>query len=189
MPEETDPELAAALRAPVDWFLAHPEQVLLSEPVPQAAAVGFDALYGISVLDGTAVSADVLSGHRLTMCNVWATYCNPCIAEMPELARLNADYADEGFQIIGILSDANTAEAPDADAMEYAGVIIEKTGADYLHIVPGEGLFSGALAGVTAVPTTFFVDENGNPVGETAVGSRSYEDWAAIVEVLLSSLE
>lgn len=189
VPDGADEATARACTLPVEWLLAHPEDVAISEPTPQPQAVGFDGLYGISVTDGEPVTADVLSGHRLTMINVWATYCNPCIGEMPELARLNADYAEQGFQIIGVLSDVNSAESPDEDGRAYAQVIINQTGADYLHLIPGEGLLRGAMAEITAVPTTYFVDEHGQQVGEALVGSRSYEDWAAIVDGLLSSLE
>lgn len=189
VPEDADEATQNAMTLPVEWLLAHPEDVALSEPLPQAESVGFDALYGINAVDGSPVTADVLSGHKLTMINVWATYCNPCISEMPELGKLNAAYAEKGFQIIGVISDANASEAPDADSQAYAQVIIDQTGADYLHLIPGEGLLRGTLAEVTAVPTTYFVDENGLPVGDVLVGSRSYEDWAAIVDGLLASLE
>ncbi len=189
VPEGASEGTRSAMTLPVEWLLAHPEDVALSEPMPQAASVGFDGLYGINAVDGSAATADVLSGHKLTMINVWATYCNPCIGEMPELGRLSADYAEKGLQIIGVISDAGASEAPDAEAQAYAQVIIEQTGASYLHLIPGEGLLRGALAEVTAVPTTYFVDENGRPVGEALVGSRSYEDWAAIVDERLSSME
>ena len=189
VPDGADEATTEAFTLPVEWLLAHPEDVAISEPTPQPEAVGFDGLYGVSVADGAPVTADVLSGHRLTMINVWATYCNPCIGEMPELAKLNADYAEQGFQIIGVLSDVSSAESPDEDGRAYAQVIINQTGADYLHLIPGEGLLRGAMAEITAVPTTYFVDENGQQVGEALVGSRSYEDWAAIVDDLLSSLE
>lgn len=180
---------ADTLNLPVDRIIANPGDVVISEPMPMPEAVGFDGLYGINAMDQTEVTPDVLSGHKLTMINVWATYCNPCINEMPELAQLNANYADKGFQIIGIVTDAETAEAPDMDAMEYAQAIIDQTGANYLHVIPGDGMFYGVLGNITAVPTTYFVDENGNQIGEEYVGSRDYDGWAGIVDELLASIE
>ena len=180
---------AATLRLPIDRILANPGDVAMSEPTPLAAAVNWDGMYGINAVDSTEVTADVFAGHKLTMLNIWATYCNPCISEMPELAKLHADYADKGVQVIGIVTDAETSEAPDAETVEYAQAIIDQTGANYLHVIPGEGLYLGALSSVTAVPTTYFVDENGNLVGEEYVGSRDYDAWASIIDELLAEME
>ena len=88
-----------------------------------------------------------------------------------------------------LCGDAETAEAPDMDAMEYAQAIIDQTGANYLHVIPGDGMFYGVLGNITAVPTTYFVDENGNQIGEEYVGSRDYDGWAGIVDELLASIE
>lgn len=181
--------IADKLMLPVNRILGNPGDVAISEPVPMPVAVGFDALYGINAVDQSPVTADVLTGKKLTMVNIWATYCNPCIAEMPELAKLHADYADKGFQIIGIVSDAGVSEAPDGEAVDFANAIIDQTGADYLHIIPGEGMMYGALSNITAVPTTYFIDMSGNIVGEPVVGSKNYEGWAAIIEQRLAEVE
>ena len=39
-------------------------------------------------LEGNPVTQDIFSQSRLTMANVWATYCNPCLSEMPGLGEL-----------------------------------------------------------------------------------------------------
>ena len=186
---ESLPEaLADRLRMPYDRISGHPEDVSISEPVPMPEAAGFDALHGVNAVDLSPVAADILSGKKLTMVNVWATYCNPCIAEMPELAKLHLDYADKGFQIVGMISDVGNAEFTDHDGLDFARQIIDKTGADYLHVVPGEGMFYGILSEITAVPTTFFIDESGT-ILRTEVGSRNYAGWAAIVDELLAGME
>ena len=55
-------------------------------------------------LEGNAVSQDIFSQSKLTMVNVWATYCNPCLNEMPGLGELAAEHDAEEFQLIGIVS-------------------------------------------------------------------------------------
>lgn len=42
-------------------------------------------------LRGNTVSSDIFSRFKLTMINVWATYCNPCLREMPDLGELAAE--------------------------------------------------------------------------------------------------
>lgn len=182
--------MADTLALPVERILANPDDVALSEPSPMPEAEGFDSMSGQNALDFTPMAtADILAGKKLTMVNVWATYCNPCIAEMPELAQLHADYADKGFQIVGVISDVGVTEAYSGETLEYALAIIEQTGADYLHLIPSRGMMLGCLNDITAVPTTYFIDENGNQVGTEYVGGRDYAGWAAIVDELLAGME
>ena len=43
------------------------------------------------------------------------------------------------------------------------------------------------LRGIQAVPTTFFIDKNGNQIGTVYLGSRSQKDWQKIIDKLLES--
>lgn len=63
-----------------------------------------------------------------------------------------------------------------------------ETGANYTHIVPGEGLY-GLLSQISGVPTTLFVDSNGKQVGTAYIGAQDLDGWKAIVDELLGSLE
>ena len=125
-------------------------------------------------MDGNAVSSDIFANARLTMVNVWATYCNPCLREMPGLGELAGEYDPEDFQLIGIISDV--MEGGEEAQMEYAASLIEQTGADYTHLLLNRSLYNGLLTGVSAVPTTFFIDENGN-VLDTVIGAMDKSAW------------
>ena len=95
----------------------------------------------------------LFAGHKLTMVNVWATFCGPCLNEMPELGKLAADNAANGVQIVGLVVDAmGTDGSVSQSQVELARQLVEKTGAAYTHLLPDAGLLSGALSGVTAVP-------------------------------------
>ena len=133
-------------------------------------------------MEGNSVSSAVLSESKLTMVNVWATYCNPCLREMPGLGELAKAYEPETFQIIGIISDVQ--EGADQETMNLAAGLIEQTGADYTHLLLNESLYLALLTDVTAVPTTFFIDENG-VVLETVVGSMEKSAWEEKIDALL----
>ncbi len=137
-------------------------------------------------MEGNKVSSDIFPNSRLTMINVWATYCNPCLREMPELAQLTAEYASEDFQLIGIISDVQ--EGADQSAMETAAQLIEQTGADYPHLLLNESIYYGMLTDVMAVPTTFFVDSEGN-ILDTVVGAMDKSAWKEKIDELLEELE
>ena len=131
--------------------------------------------------------ASLFEGHKLTMINVWATFCGPCIDEMPDLGEIASEYADKGLQIVGIPVDVLNQDGSISEEMvATAKEIVASTGANYLHILPAADNYA-LLAQSMYVPTTFFFDEEGNQLGESYVGSRSKADWTAIIDELLES--
>ncbi len=154
-------------------------------PSESPASDGIMSDFTATDLDGNTVDQSIFSEYQLTMVNVWGTFCGPCISEMPELGSLNRDYADKGFQIVGIVSDASDGEDVYKDVVNTANDIIGQTGADYLHILPSTDIIDAFLKQVMYVPTTIFVDKNGNQVGEQYVGAKSYEEWASVADALL----
>lgn len=135
-------------------------------------------------IEGNEVSSSVFANSKITMVNVWATYCNPCLMEMPGLGELANEYESEDFQLIGIISDVQ--EGAGEEALEYAAGLIEQTGADYQHLLLNESLYYGLLTEVTAVPTTFFVDENGQ-VLDVVIGAMEKSAWEKKINALLQS--
>ena len=133
-------------------------------------------------MEGNEVSSSIFSESKLTMINVWATYCNPCLQEMPDLGELSGEYDSGEFQIIGVISDVQ--EGADQDTLDKASSLIEQTGADYPHLLLNESLYEAMLTEVTAVPTTFFFDSKGM-VLDTLVGSRDKDEWKEIIDALL----
>lgn len=150
-------------------------------------ASGLLSSFTAETLDGEEVNESIFEGE-ITMVNIWATFCTPCIGEMPDLQKLSEDYADKDFQIVGICCDIYKAgDTYDENSINEAKKIIEDTGVKYLNLLPSDDLKKAKIDSVTSVPETFFVDENGNVIGESYIGSRSYEDWAKIIDSVLES--
>lgn len=141
-------------------------------------------------LDGNEVTQDIFASNKLTMVNIWATFCGPCINEMPDLGELAAEYADKGVGIVGIPLDV-TDEKGNIDSYLYneAVDIVATTKAAYTHIVPVESMFVRKLASVTALPETIFVDSQGNQVGDCYYSARSKSQWTDIIEELLGEVQ
>ena len=135
-------------------------------------------------MDGNTVTSDVFSQSRLTMVNVWATYCSPCLNEMPDLGELAQEYDPADFQLIGIISDV--LEDADAETIDYASKLISQTGAAYPHLLLNKSLYYAMLTDVMAVPTTFFFDQNGELLA-TEVGSNSKAAWKEQIDELLET--
>lgn len=128
--------------------------------------------------DGNIIDETVFTGYKVTMINVWGTYCPPCKTELPELAELNAGYSNSGFQIIGIPVDANHQTA--ADAKE----LIEETGANYRHIRISSSIKS-FISEIKGVPYTIFVNEEGKQIGSAVSGAKSKADWKTLIDKML----
>ncbi len=139
-------------------------------------------------MTGKKVDYTVLQGKKLTMVNIWATFCGPCINEMPDLEKISKEYADKDFQIVGIVCDVTqTQDGSFSKAlMEDAQEIVEKTKVSYQNIYMSNSLVDSEAGQVYSVPTTYFLDEDGNRVGEVYIGSRSYADWCTIIDGLLA---
>ncbi len=139
-------------------------------------------------LYGTKVDESALADYELTMVNVWATFCGPCLREMPDLGELAAEYQSRGVRIVGMISDVlDSSGNIDATQVATAKDIVTQTNADYLHILPSYYLL-GLVSQIQSVPTTFFVDKDGNQVGKAYVGSRSKEDWKTIIDETLAEV-
>lgn len=141
-------------------------------------------------LELNEVTQEVLKDYDLTMVNIWATFCGPCLREMPELGEIHDEYADKGVQIIGIVTDILAADGTlDPDQLDLTNEIIKKTGADYLHLVPTYDLYNLKLKDVSAVPETFFLDKDGNIVGDSYLGAKEKDDWTKIIDKLLEEVQ
>ena len=106
-------------------------------------------------LDGNVVkSEELFAAHAVTMVNIWATWCGPCKAEMPELGELARRIEAEGRDaaIVGICSDAD--EEPDT-----CREILAERDVDYLNLLPFDEMDEKLY--ISLLPTTFFVNRDG----------------------------
>ena len=129
-------------------------------------------------LDGNPVDESIFADCDVTMINLWGTFCGPCLQEMPDLGEIADEYADKGFQIVGICTDAVNLDGEILeDVVETAKADAQETGADYLHIVPVGEIFTDLLPRVTGVPTTIFVDSKGQQIGLADIGAKDKDAW------------
>ena len=140
-------------------------------------------------IHGKEFSSKDFANYDLTMVNVFATWCTACIQEIPDLVEVQKEMQAKGVNIIGIVTDTVDDTGENREALEKAKLIQEKTKANYSFLMPEKTNFNGRLNGIQALPETFFVDKNGQIVGETYSGSHNKKDWTAIIEKELSALK
>ena len=157
---------------------------------PEEPKPVFGESFSAEDLEGNEVDQTLFEGHDLTMVNIWATFCGPCLSEMPDLGELHGQYGEQGFQVVGIVMDVlNQDLSYNEEQVALAKEVVEKTGAAYTHLLPSEDLLIQKLIYVTGVPETVFVDSQGNQVGESYLGARSKEEWSKIIEELLGEVQ
>lgn len=109
-------------------------------------------------------SEELFADHKITMINIWTSWCGPCLGELPELEALNQEFAEKDCAIVGLLYDG-VNDSVIRDAKE----ILEETGVTYPILLPWEDM--PEVFAVQAVPTSFFVDSEGNLIGEPVIGA------------------
>lgn len=149
------------------------------EETKEPYVVSFEA----NTIEGQPFSSGQFSESKVTMINVWATYCNPCLMEMPDLEDIAEEYDKADFQLIGIISDV-MEDSPSAD-LDNAKELIRETEAEYPHLLLNQSIYDNLVSGVTSVPTTFFVNAKGEMLGYV-IGANDEDTWEKIIDELLA---
>lgn len=141
-------------------------------------------------LEGETVTQDIFKDKKLTMINIWGTFCGPCIEEMPFLGELNQEYADKDFQIVGVVADSLDQDMNiDPAQVEKAQEMVKETGASYLHILPSRELVEKKLVYTQMIPETIFVDSTGQQIGDRIIGSKDKAGWSAAIDEKLAEIQ
>jgi thiol-disulfide isomerase/thioredoxin len=128
-------------------------------------------------LNGAKVS---LSGYRgkAVLVNFWATWCGPCKIETPWLVELRDRYAAQGFEILGVDTEAEDLKPDDtagwAKDKEGVNKFVTAEKMDYPVLLDGDSI-SEAYGGLDDLPASFFVDRSGKVVA-ASVGLTSESD-------------
>jgi len=157
------PDTAPAKR--VDALLASIQQGEAARKIQGLLGVGsafpdFD----VKDLDGKPLSIAGYKG-KVVMLDFWATWCGPCVGEVPNVAAVYAKYHGKGFEIIGISLDR------DGDKDKLISFTKE-------HNMPWRQFFDGKFwnnelavkYGVQSIPATFLLDPSGNIIAKDVRG-------------------
>ena len=133
-----------------------------------------DAVRGIGGGDQTDLGAYRRPGRR-TLVNLWATWCAPCLVEMPQLERLFNDLAAAGVDLIGISLDTGAAK-------ESVPSYLSRLGITYPVFTTLESSFEQIYSGgQLVVPLSFIVGTDGRIEGILS-------GWSSETEAAISRL-
>ncbi len=125
---------------------------------------------------GKPLSLDDYKG-KVVLIDFWATWCGPCIAELPNVLKTYEKYHDQGFEIVGISLD-------NADAEQKFKDFIAENGMTWRHHFDGKGWENEVAQayGIKSIPATYLLDTEGKIVRVGLRGDALGETVGALLE-------
>jgi len=102
-------------------------------------------------LDGKMVSLSDYKG-KVVLVNIWATWCPPCVAEMPSMEKLYHKFKGENFEILAVSIDETGLKA--------VAPFMKKTRLTFPALIDSQGAIKSVYR-ITAIPESFIVDKQG----------------------------
>ncbi len=160
------------------WHNAGPDAAPVGASINRAggpaAAASMDALWAAQMKDlsGRPVNLAAYKGRPLVV-NFWASWCAPCIEEMPDFQRASQTDIGKRAQFVGIGIDSAVKMRPFADKLGITYILLESDAAG-LDLVRAVGNPSGAL------PFTLILDRTGAPVVKK-LGKLEYAELMSVL--------
>jgi len=123
----------------------------------------------VTSLQGETLKLSDLKGRRVVV-DIWATWCQPCVKEIPHFNRLRQEVSTEELVIVGISREPPSVILP----------FLKKHGVGYPSISTDD--LPAPYSDVKYIPTTFFIDRNG--IIQTIL--TGYHDFASLKEYALA---
>ena len=128
-------------------------------------------------LDGEGKATDLGAWRgKVVLLNIWATWCGPCVKEMPALDRLQTSLAAEGLHVVALSIDKGTA------ALAAVKAFYASHGIRSLKVYNDPEGAAGFELGVPGVPVTFLLDREGREIGRL-VGAAEWDGAEAVALV------
>jgi thiol-disulfide isomerase/thioredoxin len=145
-------------------LLVAADEELPVAPMPPDTSIGQQALeFSATTMAGEEIQFPTSFSGKLVMLDFWATWCGPCIAELPHMKEAYAKWHEAGFEILGISFDG-------PDMTEKLNEFLENNEMPWAQIYEGKGWETtlGELYDVSGIPFVLLVDGDSGEILATA---------------------
>lgn len=113
--------------------------------------------------DGKKISINDFKG-KVILLNIWATWCGPCVFELPMFDFLQKRYGKSGFEVVAVSGD---------DSKEQIETFFNKHNVNNLKTYTNQGKWLQKAFNIQSLPATYLVNRN----GEIIAGKEGLADW------------
>lgn len=154
--------------------LANSQPARAADPASALPIVAKAPAWALTDLAGREISAASLKG-KVVVVDFWATWCGPCVKEIPGYIALQKKYAEKGLVIVG----ASVDQAGPAVVKKF----VARHGMTYPVGLADDKLVE-AFGGFDAIPTTFLIDRDGS-IRHKKTGAMDPAEYEKLVQSLL----
>jgi len=155
-----------------------PDGYPLSQTIEDAVYLGDLKSFTATGLDEETYTIENLKDYDVTMINLWATWCGPCVAEMPDLAEFEKSVPDNVQVLTYCIS---------YDSLDEVLSVNEDAGYEGITLIGASGDLEKVGMYAQFIPTTLFFDSEGRAVGSGKIGGQA-DFEAAYTEAIDSIL-
>jgi peroxiredoxin len=153
-----------------------------TQPLPARAVVKEDSQrkhapnFALKDANGKLVHLADYQG-KVVLLDFWATWCGPCVIEIPWFTEFQRKYKDRGFEVLGV--------SMDDDGWKAINPFVAMKKVNY-RVLLGDDKTGDLYGGLEALPTTFVIDRSGR-IASVHIGLASKKDFEDAIENLLQA--
>lgn len=150
-----------------EWFVATLDHI---QQMKDASMIGkkFIDVEGVTLNGKKVKLSDYVAKDKVVFLDFWASWCGPCLEELPNVVKTYAQYKSKGFEIVGISLDA------DKNAWKGATDKFGITWPQFSNLKGWEDPAARAY-NIRSIPTTLLIDKDGTVIAENLRGSKLAE--------------